>query len=472
MEGQLDLDKAMIAIGDMGLASVNVGDYLIILNKDIDLTVGDEPYISFILFYNKVSGRFFKRIWNKTVATGTTTDIATLVKVCGIYFNRGMTCLCFMKSDGQYELPQDVTSACHSFMTKIHGNDGKMCSECRKILETINDGVQEKEDIKSEDFEDKINEESSFEDGLHGQPPTETVFDYDSGANEVDVKEEEGFHNGDKEPLSQVERPNINYQDLIVEALEGGKTLSVKEIMKFISQKHTNIVLSVDRVRRCLTGTNLFERLSLTGDKMRGHWRLNTSKEGSKSDKCDYCDRRFPEGKKGNKFLWHMKAWHGKNSFHCPSCEFHANFAAEVFEHIELVQHQDETIECPMCHEFFNEADMTSHYRPCFAKTSRARIKEGNRISKPCPTCGKVINTKRGYKQHLMMHLRQEGERSSVAVPYSNGEKKNLWIYCDKCDKKFASIWMLNKHTQVRSQNFTKYSHVQINCYQRNNLKV
>ena len=102
---------------------------------------------------------------------------------------------------------------------------------------------KEREDIKSEDFEDNINEESSFEDGLNGQPPTEVLFEYDSGANEVGVKEEEGVHIGDKEPLSQVERPNINYQDLIVEALEGGKTLSVKEIMKFISQKHTNIGL-------------------------------------------------------------------------------------------------------------------------------------------------------------------------------------------------------------------------------------
>lgn len=167
------------------------------------------------------------------------------------------------------------------------------------------------------------------------------------------------------------------------------------------------------------------------------------------SDKCEYCDKSFPQGRKSAKYMWHMKAWHGRNNFHCPSCNFKAYFATEVFAHIEEVRHKDSRVACPMCNDSFDKAEMTVHYRGCFQKKQREHVKKVNLVNTPCPTCGKVIKTKRAYKAHLMMHLREQGEQDSVAVPYSNGEKKNLYFYCDKCNNKYTERYSLKKHVQA-----------------------
>ena len=462
----MDLNEAVTAIGSMGLTSVNVGNYLIILNKVIDVTVDDEPYISFILYYNTMSGRFFKRIWNKTVATGTTTDLATLVKVCRAYFNRGKPCLSFIKC-GQNEMPKDITSACHTYMTENHGSEVKMCSECKKTQDTINNGMREEEDIKMEDFEE-INGYDQCD-----RPPCEEVIDDALGKDEEvgtsdkicdeqllekggvnlsrkrksNTAKRRGIQNDAKEQIIPLDRPNLSFVGLIAEALEDGKTLYVKEIVKSIKQNHTSFNVNDSSIQKCLRGTSLFERINQTGGAIKGLWRLNTSNQAS--NKCDYCDKMFPEGRTNGNYSWHMKAWHGKNNFHCPSCEFKANFAADVFAHIEEVRHTDTLIACPMCNDNLNKAEMASHYRDCFRKTQKERIKRVNLCNTPCPTCGKVIKTKRSYKTHLMMHLREQGGQDSATVPYSNGEKKNLYFYCDKCEKKFASKYSLNKHVQV-----------------------
>ena len=460
---QNDMNKVVTAIENMGLTSVNVGDYLIILNKNIDVTVDDEPYISFILFYHTTSGRFFKRIWNKTVATGTTSDIATLVKVCSAYFNRGKPCLSFI-TDGQNEMPENIPSACFTFTTKNHGGKNKMCSECKKTRDTITNGMREEQAIKIEDFED-INGY-----GQCDQPPCEEVFDdalekdeevakvsdkplLDIGSNlpekrKIDMDKKGGIKKDQKEQLRPPDRPNMIYKELIAEALEDGTTMYVEEITKSISQKHTSLNVSDASIRRCLSDNPFFERVNQVEGGMRGLWRLSTSNEAS--DQCDYCDKSFPEGKRGEKYKWHMRAWHGRNNFHCSSCDFKANFASDVFAHIEEVGHKERQVYCPMCNESFDKDEkMASHYRGCFLTKQTEKQKRVNLCNNPCPTCGKVIKNKKTYKIHLMMHLRKQGEQDSVVVPYSNGEKKNLYFYCDKCDKKYTERYALRKHVQV-----------------------
>ena len=214
----MDLDEAVTAIGDMGLTSVNIGDYLVILNKNIDVTVDEEPYISFTLFYHTMSGRFFMRIWNKTVATGTTSDLSTLVKVCKAYFNRGKPCLALIKEGSQNEMPQNVTSACHSFLSKNHGSVVEMCTECKKTRDTITNETMVADDIKTEDSEE-INGDGQCDDF-----PSEEAFD-DAACK--DAANELGDSDKMKEVINQERnaRPRLRRIELIAEALEGGKTL-------------------------------------------------------------------------------------------------------------------------------------------------------------------------------------------------------------------------------------------------------
>ena len=471
-EPRLDLDVAKATIGNLGLTSVIVGDYLIILKKSIDVEVDDEPYISFILFYDTTSGRFFKRIWNKTVATGKTTDLATLVKVCRAYFNRGKPCLAYIKLQGRNELPENTFSACHSFFTSSRGSETMICTECKKARDTIHNGMREAEDIKVEDFEE------SKGDIQCNKVPYEETFD-DAVCQDVEVSEQllemranmlrarqretknimmheefknESQNNDQSRPIIG---PKQNYGDLTAEALEGGKTLGLHEIIKSIRDRHTYVNMSETSwkagIRRALQAKNRFEMVDEAGHVVEGKgkrakYRLSTSIEAP--DKCDFCDRRFPEGRKTHKYRWHLKSWHGWNNFHCSSCDFKANFAVNVFEHIEEEGHTDTTLTCPSCNNNFDKAGMISHYQGCIRKKQRERIKRSQLVNAPCPTCGKVMKTKKAYRQHVMSHLRKQGEQDPVDVPYSK-EKYNLYYHCDKCEKKYITKYMLKKHIQV-----------------------
>ena len=472
---QLDLSEAVAAIGDMGLTSVNVGDYLIILNKNIDVAVDGEPYISFMLFYDTMSGRFFKRIWNKTVASGKTTDIATLVKVSKAYFNRGKPCLALVKYDEQNEMPEDVTSACHSFSTKNHDSEVEMCSECKKTRDTIDNGMREAEDIKTEDFEDVHG------DGQCDDFPCEEAFD------DAVCKDDVEFGNSDKiscEQLLEVREnllrertinlakkvgqiddvkdkeqqrppvlPTLNYKELIAEALKDGKMLNLDEIINSISQKHTYFKVSdtgmKNSLKRVLSKCFDFELVTRNpyNNPRSGLWRLITSNEAS--IKCDYCEKRFPEGKRDRKYRHHMQWWHGGGrNFHCSSCDFKANLPIKLVEHMDQMGHKDTTVACPLCNDSFDKTEIVSHAICCYRKKEKARMKRQKIINEPCPTCGKVIKNKRSYANHLMMHLRQQGEKDPVTVPHHR-VKQNLYFYCDQCDKRFTQEIMLKYHIQV-----------------------
>ena len=44
---------------------VTLGDYVVILRSDFDLTLAGEPYIAVMLLLDRRSGRFLARIWNR-----------------------------------------------------------------------------------------------------------------------------------------------------------------------------------------------------------------------------------------------------------------------------------------------------------------------------------------------------------------------------------------------------------------------
>ena len=72
----LNLHEAMEALNMLSLASVTIGDYLVITNKKEDVTIAGEPYIALQLWLNVRSGRVISRIWGRTVTSSSITSVA------------------------------------------------------------------------------------------------------------------------------------------------------------------------------------------------------------------------------------------------------------------------------------------------------------------------------------------------------------------------------------------------------------
>ena len=176
-------------------------------------------------------------------------------------------------------------------------------------------------------------------------------------------------------------------------------------------------------------------------------WRLNNTSD-KVPHKCEYCDRVFTKGRKSRSYQYHMQSVHGRHNYRCSSCPFKANMPKDIIIHMEQMGHEDTTVACPYCKEKVDKTEISDHSISCCHKKARERQANYQFHCDPCPTCGKVITTKKAYARHLMMHLRQKGEQEPVSVPYTK-EKQKLYFFCDKCDRKFIENYLLQKHIQV-----------------------
>ena len=67
---ELGPEEVVNILTSVSLASVTVGDFLVVMRSDFDLTISGEPYTGLLMLLNKKTGKYFSRIWNQTIATG------------------------------------------------------------------------------------------------------------------------------------------------------------------------------------------------------------------------------------------------------------------------------------------------------------------------------------------------------------------------------------------------------------------
>ena len=63
---QFSIDKARAAIGRQSLMSALAGQYLVVMSYGPDTIISDEPYFSLMLLINASSGKYIRRMWNRT----------------------------------------------------------------------------------------------------------------------------------------------------------------------------------------------------------------------------------------------------------------------------------------------------------------------------------------------------------------------------------------------------------------------
>ena len=130
------------ALSEMSLASITIGEYLVVMNADFDVVVHGEPYLAITLLFNLRSRRFLARIWNRTVRLGEADRLEQLVSACRIHFGQGRPCLGTLQDPEQQQalddehmscqapVPRTMSKKCLGVLGKDAGSEVASCREC------------------------------------------------------------------------------------------------------------------------------------------------------------------------------------------------------------------------------------------------------------------------------------------------------------------------------------------------------
>ena len=210
---QYELGEIEEVLQKLNLTSVILGDYLAFLRSDFDLTIAEEPYIAVMLLFDRSSGRFLARIWNKTVAVGKAVTKKELSSVLSDIFDGGRPCIGIPQDE---ELPQiepnsqflvKTSKSCHLLLGKDADPDAVSCQECLKLscsVETPTPDVKCKVEIKetgdADSFLDQKETHGSFENEDQGFDDADYDVNEDLGPQEEESEWEEDRDEIEKEP--------------------------------------------------------------------------------------------------------------------------------------------------------------------------------------------------------------------------------------------------------------------------------
>ena len=82
----VNLDEALTILGRLSLRWVTVGGYVVIMNSQVDATIGGEPYLALQLWFNVKSGKIIRRIWDQTVAVEEVSNGLEFREACMSHF--------------------------------------------------------------------------------------------------------------------------------------------------------------------------------------------------------------------------------------------------------------------------------------------------------------------------------------------------------------------------------------------------
>ena len=69
-EKNVDLLQVKHITSTLSLTTAKVGEFLVIMRSEFDVSLSGEPYIGLMMLLDLKSGKFVSRVWNQTVATG------------------------------------------------------------------------------------------------------------------------------------------------------------------------------------------------------------------------------------------------------------------------------------------------------------------------------------------------------------------------------------------------------------------
>ena len=498
-KAQINMLQVKHVISTLSLTSVKVGNFLVVMKSEFDLSLLEEPYIALMLLLDLKSGKYISRVWNQTMATGSAADEGTLMEACKNLFCNGRPCLGHPVAEELF--PRKMASTCNKVLGNDAGVDETTCLECSKLMPypTKPDGVVKEEfdselDTTSDILETRETESDSInaDDVEAGIEPEQQEME-SKAENSGNKRTARGVNMQYEEVISEVNeqhnpriRPRkkvVTYVKMITEAIINSdkKMLPLSHIYTYITKEYPyfkvedkgwqnavrhNLSLhktKFNKVQRnngkgCLWVINggphdirdadLVEDSFITENEPHTEEVSVSNREPSmKNDtncikKCPFCNKTFTA--KSSHFHKHLKIVHFHGFFKCRVCGLRAKCAPDLIKHMDQNCYTHDSLTfCPNCKQEVPFKEIQVHYEDCVSKAHRKfekRRAEKYKTTTICPTCGKTISHKTAISTHMKMHQREQG-------------LLNEDVFCEKCGKKFKDktslrLHMRNMHNQ------------------------
>lgn len=428
-----DIKDAIGYLSALKLATVTLGDYMIIMNAEVDVMIGGEPHVALQLWFNMKSNKFLARIWNQTIAAGTIKHISQFLDTCTNHLKR-RPCLGYgvnnFKSQTQdYDicqtpLPRKMSPACQRVLDPNTSASIKSCPECLKMIESAIEGNN------AEDFKNEPKTDASQSDIVSeaGRDQISTDIDKDSIFTVSSMKDESIFQDadaknyditGDSSPMAA--KPEIKK-----------RPLQTKHVIKGRFPESDPLQMTCELCGITTMCTCFAE-----------HMKKVHGEVGKFLQKCPWCEKVISS----RSLLHHAYRWHFYGRFSCNRCKFIAYFAIDLINHVNARHDAIDPTKCPSCQELYPLQKLENHHKECLGKRIKVidrKSKESARVEKVCEICGKTIIGKDHYKTHLKTHLRkkaiEEGDESGI---------ENLFLFCDKCGKRVIGSRVLKLHKET-----------------------
>ena len=163
-ECEFKWNEVLSALSNLSLKWVTIGDYVVVMNSEIDATIGGEPYLALQLWFNIKSGKIISRVWDQTVVFGKAVSVSQFSEACITHFT-GRPCVgypAFIDEYGgqdfvisQTPRPRKISRTCQKVLNPGTDPAVKSCPECLKLGVSPED---EEEDIDPEPDDDWIPE--------------------------------------------------------------------------------------------------------------------------------------------------------------------------------------------------------------------------------------------------------------------------------------------------------------------------
>lgn len=216
---KFDITELKSALRLLYLTWTPVGDFMVVMNGEIDADICGEPYLAWQMWFNLKTGKFISRLWNQTIATGMAANIEHFLMACKAF--QGRPCIgCPLSPEEANRndhiilytpIPRKISFSCFKFLRKYE-DDLQTCQECQPLKDIpVKEEVREEEicsfEIKPEALVENANQTAGERDGNLDSPDDDKSVGMIEADTEIEGTDFESKQSERQAPVTIAKKP-------------------------------------------------------------------------------------------------------------------------------------------------------------------------------------------------------------------------------------------------------------------------